>query len=98
MTTINLCEYDFIKKGAFADVLINKSCNKALKLFISYNHSRLDGTGKEEIGKEKTNNYRKKVFKTELEAYELANKSEILKNFIPTFYGQVKFEKILNND
>lgn len=97
MKTINLQDYE-IRFGAFADILVHTRSKKALKLFKSYYHPALDGTGKEELGPEKTNNYRRRVFEIEFKAYDLVQKSDILKRHTPKFYGQIKFDKILNGD
>lgn len=87
-----------IISGAFADVLIDQNKGKALKLFKSYQHPHLDGTGKEQIGEEKINEYRKKVFRSELDAYNLVQHSEFLKQYTPIFYGQINFDSVLNNN
>jgi hypothetical protein len=85
-----------LKKGAFADVFIDINAKTAIKLFKSYDHPDLDGTGKESIGKEQTNDYRKKVFETENQAYICIQGSKLLGMFTPTYYG-VRTIKMVHN-
>lgn len=87
-----------IKKGAFAWVLIDANKNYVYKIFKSYNHSDLDGTGKEEVGKEETNDYRKKVFEGENNAYKAVQKSNKLKRVTPKYFGTIVFNKIFNGE
>jgi len=85
-------------KGAFSVVMIDKNSKKAYKLFISYNHPNLNGTCKEEIGEFKTNEYRKKVFKTEIKAYYLVQKSSLLKAHTPKYFGVITADKVFDKD
>ncbi len=98
MVTINLQDFQKIGSGAFADVWADAKQEKVLKLFKSYNHPSLDGTGKEDWGEEKTNEYRRKVFSTELDAYHFAQNSELLKKHTPIFYGLLEFDKIFHEE
>lgn len=97
MNTIDLSHYK-IKSGAFSIVLIDKTTCKAIKLFKSYDHPSLNGIGKEKQGIEKTNTYRRKVFENEFDAYKRIQESTLLQKFTPTFYGQLKFDKILQGN
>ena len=87
-----------IRKGAYSDVFIDKAEMKAYKLFKSYNHPDLSGTGKEQIGIAKTNQYRQKVFETERDAYVKIQDSFLLKQFTPKFYGQTSIKKVVTNN
>ncbi len=91
MRMINLLEYNILK-GAFADILVDQCSNKVLKLFKSYDHPDLSGTGKEEIGEERTNTFRRKVYETEREAYEIVQGSNILIEYTPQYFGPVQIE------
>ncbi len=93
MTNFNLQDFSIVP-GGFADILIDSNQSRAFKIFRSYDHPALEGTGKEDIGAEETNQYRRKVFESELEAYNLAQKSEVLLKHTPTFYGQVNFDNV----
>ena len=93
---LNLSYYNILK-GAYAVVLIDKISKTAFKLFKSYDHPDLDGTSKEEIGEDKTNDYHRKVYKTEIEAYELVEKSSLLKAHTPKFYGTYKIDKVMDD-
>ncbi len=95
MTTVDLQKYE-IRNGAFADILIDTKSKRAFKLFKSYDHPHLNGTGKEDLGPEKTNKYRREVFKTELEAYLIAERNKIIKKHTPQFYKQHRFDKVFN--
>ncbi|ABG60188.1 hypothetical protein [Cytophaga hutchinsonii] len=85
-----------IAQGAFADVFIDLHSRTAFKLFKSYKHPDLNGTGKEEIGETKTNAYRRKVFDTEIKAYNSIQASSLLKQFTPKYHGTLKV-KVLDN-
>jgi hypothetical protein len=87
-----------LKKGAFADVFIDSMEMTALKLFKSYDHPDLNGTGKESIDKVITNNFRRLVFETENQAYINIQKSDLLKKFTPKFYGKKNIEKVNDYD
>ena len=91
MRKINLLEYNILR-GAFADILVDQCSNKVLKLFKSYDHPDLSGTGKEEIGEERTNVFRRKVYETEREAYEIVQRSNILIEYTPQYFGPVQIE------
>ena len=93
---INLSNYQ-VCRGAFAVVLINKGTKTAIKLFKSYDHPQLNGTGKQEIGEFKTHEYHTKVFETEIKAYELVQQSELLKKYTPQYYGTTSVVKITEN-
>lgn len=84
--------------GAYATILINKKDKTVLKLFKSYNHPDLDGTGKEEESETETNEFRKKVYETELEAYRNAQLSPLLKAHTPKFYGAIQTGTITNGE
>jgi len=85
-------------QGAFSVVMIDIDSKIAYKLFKSYNHPDLNGTCKEEIGEDKTNEYRKKVFKTEIKAYDLVQKSSLLKAYTPKYYGVITADKVFDKD
>jgi hypothetical protein len=87
-----------IKQGAFADVLIDKSNMIVLKLFKSYNHPDLNGTGKESISETITNEFRKKVFESEKQAYINIQNSELLKKFTPKYFGNKIIDKVTSNN
>lgn len=93
---INLLKYQ-IKRGAFALILIDSQISTAFKLFKSYDHPDLNGTGKEQIGRQKENAYRQKIFETEREAYELTQESETLRKFTPKYFGSIKVDSVLQN-
>jgi len=94
MLTIEVSEYN-TAPGAYAIVFIKNG--RALKLFKSYNHPHLDGTGKEEISADRTNEYRKRVYQTEVDAYNLIKDSGLLKKFTPLFYGPISITKVIDN-
>jgi hypothetical protein len=94
---INISDYE-MRCGAFAKILIDKVGKKALKLFKSYNHPDLDGTGKEDEGETKVNDFRRKVFETELEAYHRVQSSSLLRKHTPAFYNQIQTGEIINGD
>jgi hypothetical protein len=83
-----------ISSGSHADVFIDLKKKIAYKLFISYDHPCMDGTGKETTGKTNTEEYRKKVFNTEVQAYLNAQKSDFLKTHTPTFLGTTQIESV----
>lgn len=93
---INLEEYKIIK-GSFAVVVVDSKTEYAFKIFKSYDHPDYDGTGKQSIGKSRTNEYYKNVFETEATAYELAQNSETLKKFTPLYFGKVNIDKVFDN-
>jgi serine/threonine protein kinase len=82
--------------GAYSIVLIDNHCKVAFKLFKSYDHPDLNGTEKERFGKEMINNYRRKVFTSEVDAYVQVQRSEVLRKFTPNFFGTRKFNRVLN--
>jgi hypothetical protein len=94
--TINYSEYE-IRKGAFAVVFIDVKGKRAFKLFKSYEHPDLDGEGKEKIGAIKTNEYRRRVFDTEFDAYVNVQNSSLLKELTPKFFGKIEVEYVIEN-
>jgi hypothetical protein len=95
MEFIEISNYSTIG-GAYSVVLIDNHRKVALKLFKSYDHPDLNGTGKEFFGKEMINNYRRKVFESEVDAYSKVQNSEVLKKFTPKYFGTMKFNRVLN--
>jgi hypothetical protein len=83
-----------LSKGGYSIVLVDKENKKAYKIFKSYDHPDLQGTGEEERGREKSNLYRRTVFETERNAYELIQSSELLKTYTPQYYGTLELEQI----
>jgi hypothetical protein len=86
-----------VKRGGFSVVILDYECMTALKIFKSYLHPDFDGTGKNEIGEEKTNEYHRKVFKSQINAYNSAQYSNLLLNHIPKFYGERKLDFVYEN-
>jgi hypothetical protein len=86
-----------IESGAYGIIIIDQLDNRVLKLFKSYNHPALNGTGKEEWGEEATNDYRSRVYQSEKEAYELVQNSELLRRFTPEYFGEQEVDRVLDN-
>jgi hypothetical protein len=97
MTVINLNDKKILK-GAFADIILDKDEDTVLKIFKSYDHCDLNGTGKEQIGADKTNEFRKKVFLNEKDAYENAKSSTLLQHHLPQYFGSIFLKKIMYNE
>ncbi len=74
-------EWDF-KIGAYSNVFIDKINGFAFKVFTK----RKDTDELHSI----------KVFENEIKAFNLANKDEIFKSYIPNFYGKIKIQKIID--
>lgn len=91
---LNLAAYES-RQGAFATIVIDSNRKLAYKLFKSYNHPDLDGTGKEEHPESTINNFRIETFKSEVEAYIKVQDSELLKSFTPKYYGTEQFDRIV---
>lgn len=77
------------KPGAFSDIFCMN--DKIIKLFISNNHHKAEDQG---ISDE----LRRSVFKTQLLAYQIANKDNELKKVIPVFYGTLNIEGVTSQD
>lgn len=95
MITIGISGFESKKGGAYSTVFIKNG--RALKLFKSYKHPDYDGTGKERISEESTNEYYGKVFQTQVEAYKCVQKSDLLKRFTPKFYGPIAIANVIVN-
>ncbi len=93
MKEINIGTYE-TRDGAFSTVVIDIKNKLAYKIFKSYNHPDLDGTGKEEHSESTVNRYRMETFKSEAEAYLKVQDSELLRSFTPLFYGTEEFDRI----
>lgn len=83
--------------GAFSRVFVDEKNGIAYKLFKSYDHPDFDGSMKQEWGMEKTNEYHKRVFSTELKGYKLVQASVLLKKFTPVFYCQQEVKAVIEN-
>ncbi|MEP6794924.1 MAG: hypothetical protein ABJB16_11400 [Saprospiraceae bacterium] len=94
MKSIDLINLSIIGRGAFADIFFDSKKSRVYKLYKSYDHPSLNGTGKEECGQDRTNKYRKAVFTTEFQAYIGIQDNSILIRYTPSFYGSVKIGKV----
>lgn len=81
------------KEGAFANVILDTPTNKAYKLFKSFLHPQTDKFDNRE---EEFNLFRRKVFHSEKDAYEIISKNAISKYF-PNYYPDVVIEQILDS-
>lgn len=96
MITLDLNKF-IIEKGGSAYVLLDRTSKRAFKLFKSYDHPSFDGTGKEEIGSVKTNEFYTEIFNTQRDAYELAQRSTLLKMHTPQYFGTLEIASIIEN-
>jgi len=74
-------------KGAYALVFFDKEQGRVFKLFKT---SAWDNTVSDAD--------RKRTFGYELEANQIADGDETLRNYIPRFHGQVKVAKVIDTD
>lgn len=92
---LELADYQH-DRGAFAVILIDRCKMRAYKLFKSYAHPDLEGTGEQEQNAEAVDRYRNKVFELELAAYKISCESTTIARYTPSFFGQVKIDRVLD--
>ncbi|MGA1941260.1 hypothetical protein [Arcobacter sp. YIC-310] len=74
--------------GSYGRVFVNENKTKAIKVFYK---KQDDLTSKRDI-------HVKRTFESEIEAYQIAYKNDITKEYIPNFFGQVAISKIFNKN
>ncbi len=96
--------FDYLKfktiVGGSSVVFINETDKKAYKLFKSILHSDKKATGEVETygGISVSNDYFTKIFKTEIDAYESIQNSDLLKKFTPAFFGKITIKKVSDGE
>ncbi|MEP7195447.1 MAG: hypothetical protein ABI851_02940 [Saprospiraceae bacterium] len=84
---------DNYKEGGFAIVFLDYLSGKAYKLFKSFEHPKSDTYN---YNKEQFNKFRREVYNSEREAYELIQNSN-LKEYFPAYYANTKINAVLDN-
>lgn len=83
-----------IVSGGNADIFIDAPNKVAYKIFKSFHHLDIGDSGEKPFGEETFSNYKREVFQTEFDAYELVQRSEFLKRFTPIFHGREVLEGV----
>ena len=94
--TINLENFILNEDGGFGLIIIDKASNCVFKLFRSYKHKSIDKLRKPCNWELKFNKFREQVYKNENNSYKTLQKSKLLKNFTPEYYGEVRIEKVVD--
>ena len=83
---------NLIAEGGFSDIFAIDS--QVFKIFISSRHTRCAQNDRGEV----ENDFRRQAFRSELHAWQIASKHDILRNFIPDFFGEIIIKQVENSN